>query len=241
MMVSGETGLPLMDRCTQSGEDGSDGTTGDNVLPADPSGRLEEGSYGDEDGEIDAEDGAMELSESEQFSDGIVMNSQGSQFDPGPQEDDLQYRTDSGDEARQFKTETEQQQRQLPSANEIEVKMEPPPEEPDDIIVPINLSVETSSPTSSLPSRLPMSGSNMERYSVPISPKPYQCSVCQKAFRSIQILQKHAMTFHSRPRSSGVTTSSRVIRGKGRHGGRGHHTTQYFSRQISEEHIQPKE
>ncbi|XP_072015273.1 uncharacterized protein [Amphiura filiformis] len=33
---------------------------------------------------------------------------------------------------------------------------------------------------------------------VPMSPKPYQCGMCHKAFRSIQVLQKHTQTFHMR-------------------------------------------
>ena len=31
--------------------------------------------------------------------------------------------------------------------------------------------------------------------------KPYQCAVCHKAFRSIQVLQKHTQTMHRRPQS----------------------------------------
>lgn len=55
-------------------------------------------------------------------------------------------------------------------------------------------------------------GSNSQKYSVPISPKPYQCGVCGKAFRTVQVLQKHTQTFHMRPGGSSA-------RGRGR--GRG--------------------
>ena len=44
-----------------------------------------------------------------------------------------------------------------------------------------------------------------------MSPKPYQCGVCQKAFRSVQVLQKHTQTFHMRPQHAGGRS-----RGRGR-------------------------
>ena len=57
-------------------------------------------------------------------------------------------------------------------------------------------------------------------YPVPISPKPYQCAVCQKAFRSVQVLQKHTQTFHMSRPSHGLS----IRRGRGGRGrGRGHH------------------
>ncbi len=37
------------------------------------------------------------------------------------------------------------------------------------------------------------------RSPVPLSPKPYQCGVCHKAFRSVHVLQKHTQTFHTKP------------------------------------------
>ncbi|XP_072015438.1 uncharacterized protein [Amphiura filiformis] len=55
-------------------------------------------------------------------------------------------------------------------------------------------------------------GSNSQKYTVPISPKPYQCAMCHKAFRSVQVLQKHTQTFHMRPGHGGSTRG----RGRGR-------------------------
>ena len=46
-----------------------------------------------------------------------------------------------------------------------------------------------------------------------MSPKPYQCGVCGKAFRTVQVLQKHTQTFHMRPQMG-------LGRSRGR-GGRG--------------------
>ena len=37
-----------------------------------------------------------------------------------------------------------------------------------------------------------------------MSPKPYQCGVCGKAFRTVQVLQKHTQTFHMRPQMTGA-------------------------------------
>ena len=56
-------------------------------------------------------------------------------------------------------------------------------------------------------------GDNSQKYSVSITPKPYQCAMCHKAFRSVQVLQKHTQTFHMRPGHSGS--------GRGRGRGRG--------------------
>ncbi|XP_072015857.1 uncharacterized protein [Amphiura filiformis] len=49
-------------------------------------------------------------------------------------------------------------------------------------------------------------------FSMPMSPKPYQCALCQKAFRSVQVLQKHTQTFHFR----GQGSSGSSFRGRGR-------------------------
>ena len=57
-------------------------------------------------------------------------------------------------------------------------------------------------------------GISTRHYQVPISPKPYQCGVCHKAFRSVQVLQKHMQTFHSRPQ---VKLTPRRGRGRGSH------------------------
>ncbi len=48
----------------------------------------------------------------------------------------------------------------------------------------------------------------------PIAPKLYQCAVCQKAFRSVQVLQKHTQTFHQRSNPTGVLSKS-LIKGRG--------------------------
>ena len=65
-------------------------------------------------------------------------------------------------------------------------------------------------------------------YSFPISPKPYQCSICRKAFKSVHVLQKHTMTFHTPGGGGGGGSLSRG-RGRGTRGskprGRGRGTT----------------
>ena len=48
-------------------------------------------------------------------------------------------------------------------------------------------------------------------FTMPMSPKPYQCAMCGKAFRSVQVLQKHTQTFHFRGQAS-----HSLSRGKGR-------------------------
>ncbi|XP_072016057.1 uncharacterized protein [Amphiura filiformis] len=83
----------------------------------------------------------------------------------------------------------------------------------------------------------PVMFTSVQRHAVPISPKPYQCSVCQKTFRSVQILQKHTLTFHSRPKIKSAMSLSRG-RGKGR-GGKGH-GSQYFRHQQSQEDLEPR-
>lgn len=45
------------------------------------------------------------------------------------------------------------------------------------------------------------------------SPKLYQCAVCQKAFRSVQVLQKHTQTFHVKQQQ--VSMLSRSSKGRG--------------------------
>ncbi|XP_072016021.1 uncharacterized protein [Amphiura filiformis] len=59
-----------------------------------------------------------------------------------------------------------------------------------------------------------LSESSFPRSTVSINPKPYQCAVCHKAFRSIQVLQKHTQTFHVRPHHSMGALRNR---GKGGH------------------------
>ena len=61
-------------------------------------------------------------------------------------------------------------------------------------------------------SSLQVSASSLPRSTIPINPKPYQCAVCHKAFRSIQVLQKHTQTFHVRPHGVGM------LRSRGREG-----------------------
>ncbi|XP_072016035.1 uncharacterized protein [Amphiura filiformis] len=50
-----------------------------------------------------------------------------------------------------------------------------------------------------------------------MSPKPYQCGVCGKAFRTVQVLQKHTQTFHMRPQMGGSRSRGR---GRGLYHGR---------------------
>ncbi|XP_072020167.1 uncharacterized protein [Amphiura filiformis] len=73
-----------------------------------------------------------------------------------------------------------------------------------------------SSPPSTSSGQVTIGGMTRDTklYPVPISPKPYQCAVCHKAFRSVQVLQKHTQTFHMRPTS--VHQLSRRGRGRGR-------------------------
>ena len=63
----------------------------------------------------------------------------------------------------------------------------------------------------------------MDRFSMPMSPKPYQCAMCGKAFRSVQVLQKHTRTFHFRGQGSPAGQGSSrgqglmsSLRGRGR-------------------------
>ena len=63
----------------------------------------------------------------------------------------------------------------------------------------------------------------MDRFSMPMSPKPYQCAMCGKAFRSVQVLQKHTRTFHLRgqgsPAGQGLSRGQGLmssLRGRGR-------------------------
>ncbi len=74
----------------------------------------------------------------------------------------------------------------------------------------------SSPPSTSLSGQVTIGGMTRDSklYPVPISPKPYQCALCQKAFRSVQVLQKHTQTFHTRPQS--VHQMSRRGRGRGR-------------------------
>ncbi|XP_072015198.1 uncharacterized protein [Amphiura filiformis] len=58
-----------------------------------------------------------------------------------------------------------------------------------------------------------------QRYPVPMAPKPYQCATCQKAFGSIQLLQKHTQTFHMRAQN--VMGQKTRGRGRGSRGSRG--------------------
>ncbi len=54
-------------------------------------------------------------------------------------------------------------------------------------------------------------------YQVPATPKPYQCAMCGKAFRSVQVLQKHTHTFHMKTQHvMGVRTGKGRGRGPGR-------------------------
>lgn len=68
-------------------------------------------------------------------------------------------------------------------------------------------SSERLSESSVSASSLPVSASSLPRSTIPINPKPYQCAVCHKAFRSIQVLQKHTQTFHVRPHGVGMFRS----------------------------------
>ncbi len=52
--------------------------------------------------------------------------------------------------------------------------------------------------------------SSLPRSTVSINPKPYQCAVCHKAFRSIQVLQKHTQTFHVRPHMGSLRNRART-------------------------------
>ncbi|XP_072016271.1 uncharacterized protein [Amphiura filiformis] len=57
--------------------------------------------------------------------------------------------------------------------------------------------------------------SSLRQVHIPISPKPYQCALCHKAFKSVQVLQKHTQTFHMKPQSG------RPLSRRGRDRGRG--------------------
>ena len=55
-----------------------------------------------------------------------------------------------------------------------------------------------------------------QQQQVPMSPKPYQCAMCGKAFRSVQVLQKHTQTFHMRSQQHHVVAIGGRNRGRGR-------------------------
>ena len=77
---------------------------------------------------------------------------------------------------------------------------------------PIDTTSQMAPLFQAIPSGLSMIGrqSKSAKYHIPMTPKPYQCGVCHKAFRSVQVLQKHTQTFHMR--------SSGSARGRGRGG-----------------------
>ncbi len=103
-----------------------------------------------------------------------------------------------------------------------------------DLDSPTSAGIEAKSPTIS---RLqPLMYSSVQRRAVPISPKPYQCSVCQKTFRSVQILHKHTLTFHSRPKIKSPMSG----RGRGRGRGKGHGSQYFRHQQESQEHLEPR-
>ena len=52
-------------------------------------------------------------------------------------------------------------------------------------------------------------------YPMAQSPKLYQCALCQKSFRSIQILQMHSQTFHQRV-SGNFSQSRSLMRNRNR-------------------------
>ena len=202
-IVSGETGLPLRDKGTQSGD----------MDEAEESGQLMDVSLDAAEGEI-----GMEAANTQ---------TQGNQFDSLSQEG--AFDANSGMNVKTEPVEMENQEQLTASADGIATSDVEQSGSTNSLTLP-----GTSSPViGRVPSGMT---SNVHRSAVPISPKPYQCSICQKTFRSIQILQKHTLTFHSRPK---MTVKFAKGKGKGRGGGIGH-GSQYFRHQQPQDDLEPK-
>ena len=82
---------------------------------------------------------------------------------------------------------------------------------------PFSAAAQMQAFSSSLPAA--QGSPSTQRYPVPMAPKPYQCATCQKAFGSIQLLQKHTQTFHMRAQN--VMGQKTRGRGRGSRGSRG--------------------
>ncbi|XP_072016020.1 uncharacterized protein [Amphiura filiformis] len=212
--VSGITGLPLTDQSVQSDISQASisteelvssmgGTVGDLLANQTYSGQNETTDFSDQTDNAMAQDVAvpMHISTNSHVSTDTSLNvSQAQQFENDPDDIvDVQIKQepieiiDANDDFSE-ETETKQEQDDEPdfsSHQEQELTGTP-------------LFVQT-----------PVTArSGVTRYPVPMSPKPYQCGVCHKAFRSVHVLQKHTLTFHMKPQ---IKLAPRRGRGRGSH------------------------
>ncbi len=182
-LVSGETGLPLTDKCIQYEDEPTEGT--DDVIPDDDGGGGEGVAN-----EVYEDNGAVPM----QITAATSMASE-----TQTTHSDVHITT----------SET--------FATPMQVKQEPELSSPQYTHSPV---VQTISPAAT------QGHTGLGAFSYPISPKPYQCSICRKAFKSVHVLQKHTMTFHmpggagsirnSRGKSRGAMRGSARPRGRGR-------------------------
>ena len=219
-MVSGETGQPLMDKCIQYGEDASAST--ESSIPGDADGGGgDEGGGGDlgfqgmmmNPGAVPMQlqaSGTMTMttnsfsSESQQ----TMMNEEGDDSDieitqiTNPQNLNVQVKQEPGMFSGQQQQQQQQPQQQGMMGNQGMMAGQ------------------------GMMGQEQMMGQQQQpqAYQVPIAPKPYQCSICRKAFKSVHVLQKHTLTFHTPGGGggSGLRNRGRGSRGsRGNRGGRG--------------------
>ncbi len=208
--VSGETGLPLMDKCIQYGEDASAST--ESSIPTDDGGGGDgDNMQGAFPGQVmGANQGGavpMQLSSSAGFSD---FNSQTQQTQgDGDNDSDVEI------------TQITNPQHILTAAAQVK-------QEPGTMFQQPNTMYGQQQQQQGMLGNEGVMGSQgmmganqgmvQPGYQVPIAPKPYQCSICRKAFKSVHVLQKHTLTFHT-PGGAGVRSRGRGSRGS--RGGRG--------------------
>ena len=80
-------------------------------------------------------------------------------------------------------------------------------------LVPVALSENLDAPSGAAPSG-EQQGSQRHHQEASSS-KPYQCGVCSKSFRSIQVLQKHSQTVHRHGQSKGRGIQKKQSRSRG--------------------------
>ena len=209
-LVSGETGLPLMDKCIQYGEDASAST--ESSVPDEVQGGG--GGGGDLQSSFQGQGmGANPSAVPMQLSSADFSNFNSQTQTQGNANDD-----DSDIEITQITNP------QNLMAQSVQVKQEPSYEQQQQN--PMFGQQQQQIGDQSMMGNQGMMGNQsvLGNYQAPIAPKPYQCSICRKAFKSVHVLQKHTLTFHT-PGGGGSSLKSRGrgrgSRGRGRGGTRG--------------------
>lgn len=198
MLVSGETGMPLLDKCIQYEDEPTEGGDEEGVLDDDDDGGG--GTLGDEMNDI--------LEESEMPAlDAVPMQLTSSSgghagFTGAVTQTTQSEQTDTINQVKQEPLYEQQQQQEDYGSHQQQGMM------------------------GSVPQQQVQHVQQQQSYaSYPISPKPYQCSICRKAFKSVHVLQKHTLTFHqpggmsatvSRGRGRGQRSRGNKSRGRGR-------------------------